>query len=344
MVKAATLALSSVCIGAAIALYHRYRAVVAALQDKLQEATSRRNRLALSLMDVRNRSMHTEESTSAGRSFAPRASDVFVVTYPKCGTTWVTQIVHALRTGASMDFGEITEVCPWDIMACICEQDLDADHVASPRVFKSHEAWCSVAKGGRYIYVARNPLDAFYSFFKFLPSFCGLEQGDLDEQTFAAAIFAGTSHSGQIWNHFLGWWEQRHREDVLWVFFEDLVADLPNEVKRIARFAGIDATPELIDAVVGVSSFESMSSAANKFHYDDHFIRSFIYPRMGIASDAQQEIIKVRTGGGKVGSRKSIPHSLRQRLDDKWAAVLAKPTGCAGYDAFRERFKCERRY
>mgnify|MGYP002841970148 CR=1 FL=1 len=30
-------------------------------------------------------------------------SDVFVVTYPKCGTTWMTQIVHALRTRADID-------------------------------------------------------------------------------------------------------------------------------------------------------------------------------------------------------------------------------------------------
>ena len=46
-----------------------------------------------------------------------RPSDVFVVTYPKCGTTWVTQILHALRTAGSMDFGEITEVVPWVILA-----------------------------------------------------------------------------------------------------------------------------------------------------------------------------------------------------------------------------------
>ena len=41
---------------------------------------------------------------------------------------------------------------------------------------------------------------------------------------------SGASHSGQIWDHFLGWWEQRHREDVLWIFFEDLAADLRAEV------------------------------------------------------------------------------------------------------------------
>ena len=46
----------------------------------------------------------------------------------------MTQICHMLRTNCDMDFGEITEVCPWDILAHDCRQDLDADQVASPRV------------------------------------------------------------------------------------------------------------------------------------------------------------------------------------------------------------------
>ena len=101
-------------------------------------------------------------------------------TDPKCGTTWMTQIVHALRSGASMQFSDINEVCPWDILARDCQQSLDADQgykdattkkwtKVEPRCFKSHESWADVAKGGKYIYVARNPLDAFFSFYKCVP-------------------------------------------------------------------------------------------------------------------------------------------------------------------------------
>lgn len=53
-----------------------------------------------------------------------------------------------------MDFGEITEVVPWDILAKDCDQDINAEQVCSPRLFKSHEAWENVAKGGRYVCVA----------------------------------------------------------------------------------------------------------------------------------------------------------------------------------------------
>ena len=36
--------------------------------------------------------------------------------------------------------------------------------MASPRLFKSHEAYDTVAKGGRYIHGARDPKDAFVPF------------------------------------------------------------------------------------------------------------------------------------------------------------------------------------
>ena len=54
-------------------------------------------------------------------SFRPRPSDVFVVTYPKSGTTWMTQICQMLRRG-DINFGKITEVCPWDARAAMSGQ------------------------------------------------------------------------------------------------------------------------------------------------------------------------------------------------------------------------------
>ena len=331
---------------AAIAAKIWYSRRLDILAGDLADAVDRRNRLALELMSSRNRRMHTAESVERGRTFKPRRSDVFVVTYPKCGTTWMTQIVHALRANANMSFGDINEVCPWDILAHDCKQDLDADQgytepesgqfvVCEPRCFKSHEAWDDVAKGGRYIYVARDPADAFFSFFKFLPSFAGLRQGDLDAETFAASIFAGVSHSGQIWDHFLGWWRQRHNPDVLWIFFEDLANDLRGEVARVADFLGIPADNRLLDRVVKVSSFESMASSANRHHYDDHMLKAHIYPVMGIDPLTTQEVIKVRAGGGKVGSRRQLPPALAARLEAKWEAVMRTATGCDSYASFR---------
>ena len=105
-------------------------------ESRLQER--RKNELAWSLLNVKPTNDDAREASSEyGRNFKPRPSDVFIVTYPKCGTTWMSQICHMLR-GGGMDFGEITEVCPWDEKAKMCGQDLDADQEKSPRIFKSH--------------------------------------------------------------------------------------------------------------------------------------------------------------------------------------------------------------
>jgi len=55
-------------------------------------------------------------SIQHGRQFSPKKDDIFIVTYPKCGTTWLQQICHVLRTGgeeAYQNFDEITCVVPW---------------------------------------------------------------------------------------------------------------------------------------------------------------------------------------------------------------------------------------
>ena len=143
-------------------------------------------------------------------------------------------------------------------------------------------------------------------------------------------------------NHTVMTCQVRHRADVQWIFFEDLATDLRGEIERIARFLQLPVDDQLLDAAVRVSSFDFMAAAENRHHYDDHFVRSFVEPMMGLGADAPQEVTKVRASGGKVGSRRSIPPGVRARLDDKWAAILATPTGCQSYRELYELVRAER--
>lgn len=82
----------------------------------------------------------TAEGFRKGLAFQPKPTDVFISPYSKCGTTWMQQIVHGLRSGGDMAFSEITEVVPWIEMA----HDLGLDPEAQrfePRAFKSHLPW-----------------------------------------------------------------------------------------------------------------------------------------------------------------------------------------------------------
>ena len=45
-----------------------------------------------------------------GINFKPRGDDVMVVTPGKCGTTWMQQVVHQLRSGGDMSYRNIGDV------------------------------------------------------------------------------------------------------------------------------------------------------------------------------------------------------------------------------------------
>src|SRR5262249_49561577 len=45
--------------------------------------------------------------------FVPRPDDIFIVTYPRSGTTWMQMILYQLTTDGNMDIPHIAERCPW---------------------------------------------------------------------------------------------------------------------------------------------------------------------------------------------------------------------------------------
>src|SRR3954454_13692140 len=122
------------------------------------------------------------EGYDAGLHFVPRPSDVIVAPFAKCGTTWLQQIVHSLRTGGDLDFDDISRVVPWIETAHDLGLDLDAEQRAEPRVFKSHLAWTEVRKGARYLVSLRDPRDALGAVHRFFEGWF-FEPGSIDVET-----------------------------------------------------------------------------------------------------------------------------------------------------------------
>lgn len=57
--------------------------------------------------------MSTEETKGIIQSFSIRANDVFVATYPKCGTTWMQQIVKLVWNNGVENGHDIDEALSW---------------------------------------------------------------------------------------------------------------------------------------------------------------------------------------------------------------------------------------
>jgi hypothetical protein len=101
-------------------------------------------------------------------ALAVRPTDIFVTTAPKTGTTWLTQVLHQLRTGGDIEFDDIYQVVPWPPLCYDLGMDCNMDQKAFPRVFKTHQRLSAVNPGGKYLCTVRDPVKTMISWWNFL--------------------------------------------------------------------------------------------------------------------------------------------------------------------------------
>lgn len=278
-------------------------------------------------MKTRMQAFGSDEGHAAGLAYRPDPTDIFISPFAKCGTTWMQQIVHGLRTGGDMEFGEITEVVPWLELAQDLGQDILAPQRARPHAFKSHLSWDDIPKGGRYIVVLRDPVDAFVSFFRFLEGW-HFETGSVSLEAFAD--YALSREGGDnYWTHTASWWGQRDNRDVLLLAYEEMKRDLPGAVARVADFMG-GYTPERVALAARQADFDFMKAHAHQF--DDNFLRRILDPVCGLPPDGTSN--KVSTGTAGQGAQAVTPE-IRARLDARWRETMQARFGLPDYAALR---------
>lgn len=268
---------------------------------------------------------------SVPESFKLRPADIVVATYPKCGTTWMQQIVHGLRSRGSMDFEEISQVIPFIEMEAMFGLDFERPQVAEPRAFKIHLSWELAPKGGRYIYVMREPGDALVSLYHFLNG-AMFERDAINLEDFALEFFMKTSPFGRYWEHVRSWWEQRQNVDMLLFCYEDMKQDLEGTVRRVAAFMGLEGDEELIALATRQSSFEFMR--AHEHQFDEHPMAQRL---SALGGPPVERMTKVRSG--KTGSASVLSEKVRAALAEAWERELAGPLGIRSYEELRARVR-----
>ena len=278
-------------------------------------------------MHERMKNFATTAGWQRGLDYKPDPTDVFIVTPPKCGTTWMQQIVHGLRTRGSMDFDEISRVVPWINMAHDLGIDIYAPQVANPRAFKTHSNLNELPKGGKYIVIVRDPCDALVSDYHFMGEmFFDKDAVSLDE--FAREDFIP---SQSIQKHILAFWNRRNDADVLPLSFENMKADLPGTIERVADFIGVPLDDELKQIVVKQSDIRFMQE--HKVQFEDHIIRKARSEAMRLPLDGQ--LNKVRNG--QVGESKDVvPEEIRKELDHVWHEEITVKLGLNSYEDLRK--------
>jgi len=198
------------------------------------------------------------------KEFVVEDEDVFVVTFPRSGTTWTEQIVHLLVHNGEQGEQRLTDAVPW--LETLPHRPNGMSETLKAmrgrRLFTSHLPYPLMPRAmnttAKYIYAARNPKDVATSFYFHDQSKGGYE-GTWEEH-FQLFLDGGLTF-GSYFDHVLPWWEaSQHDKNILFLKYEDMKNNHAGSVTQIAAFLDLQADSQLIDRVVTLSSFKSMSS------------------------------------------------------------------------------------
>jgi hypothetical protein len=260
-------------------------------------------------------------------SYRPRPSDVVITPYGKCGTTWLQQIFHTLRTRGDFDFDDISRVVPWIETAAIAGLDLEAPQRAELRGFKSHLPYSMIPKGARYIVSFRDPKDACVSMYRFMEGWF-LEPGAVSMTEFAQNWIARGATATDYWSHLLSWWDVRDKPEVLVLSYEGMTAEPEAAIRRVAGFCGIALDDALLALTLERSSFDFMLKHKDRF--DDALMHAASEVRCNLPPGGDSA--KVRKGGSG-GHRAELTPEISAAIDARWREVVAPATGFADYAA-----------
>ena len=276
----------------------------------------------------------SEKGVKQALDFQPRSTDVIIVGYSKSGTTWMQQIVHQIRTGGDEDFEDITMVVPMLETAIDLGQDLNAEQSGFPRCFKVQH-WLSPKSDGKNIIILRDPhsVTVAYSSYKWYESWEYFKSEELSMEEFVIGYWIQPNCLYQSYLKFIAsWWNHHHNPRVMLVFYEDLVENRGEELKRIAKFMGIDQEGN-IDVVMERSSFEYMKLNWNKFN--SNALKKAWNKAAGLNEEAGMSRSKIRTGSTTEGKEK-LPGRTCALIDSKWKEIAEPITGFSSYGELRK--------
>ncbi|CAH0406342.1 unnamed protein product [Chilo suppressalis] len=235
-----------------------------------------------------------------------RPDDVWVITFPKSGTTWTQELVWQVAN--DFNYAKAKDIPLWNRFPFIefalffneekaqkefgCDEEnkamLDAankkfDQVStmqSPRFIKSHLPLSllppALLDSCRVVHVARDPRDVAVSYYHHYHFF---------------RFYGYSGNFKQFWNLFIenriDWtpyfenvkesWRMRNHPNMLFLFYEDALRDLPSTVKRVAAFLGKAVTEEQVSRLcehLAFANFKKNLSVNYDILKDTRFVRN----------------------------------------------------------------------
>lgn len=190
--------------------------------------------------------------------FGERDDDIYIITYPKSGTTMTQMILYQLTTQGEIDFNHIYDVSPWIRNASFKNQP--PQNLPSPRIIKSHDLYKDFTKGtkGRFIYVYRNGMDTAISLYH--------QQKNYNNENLKFDDFIKNFFKSKAWfKHTQTWFKNKKKFPILYIRYEDLVKDKKSEIEKIISFCNIQTGKAAIDRAIKYSDFHFMKKNEHLF-------------------------------------------------------------------------------
>jgi estrone sulfotransferase len=172
--------------------------------------------------------------------------DVFIVSYPKSGNTWLRFLIaNLLIQEEEINFHTVHNYIPE-----VGKQEKIIETLERPRIMKSHAPY--IREYSKVIYLIRDGRDVYVSYYfhklNQLPSGCTFRE-----------FLKRQDHYPCTWGeHVSSWLFSLSPSNLLLVRYEDLIRDCPKELKRIASYLGLDRTANQLSLASEKSSFDNM--------------------------------------------------------------------------------------
>ncbi|RLN11816.1 hypothetical protein C2845_PM09G05450 [Panicum miliaceum] len=244
--------------------------------------------------------------------FEPRPDDIFLVSFPKSGTTWLKALAFATQNRAAHPPSDAGHPLRWrnphDCMRFLGASGADGGMedeppppppLRSPRVLATHLPYSLMperirGEGSRIVYIGREPKDVLVSgwlFTKKTSAMFGLDvQYTLQE---AFDLFCeGRCINGPHWQHALEYWEESSRRPgkVLFLRYEEMLREPASTVRKLAEFMWCAFSEEegggVVDAIVELCSLGKLKSMEVNRNGSNHLaVRNEAYFRRGVIGD-----------------------------------------------------------
>ena len=177
--------------------------------------------------------------------------DIFIVSYPKSGNTWMRFLLANLMTQKEINFHSAADYIP-DFEA---HKEL-LEKCPRPRILKSHSLFDMRFK--KIIYLIRDPRDVYVSYFHYLK-----KKLPNNQQDFSVFLRKKDLYPSR-WHVHIESWLMAEKNDFLVIRYEDMLLDTYAELRKVVQFLAWEISDVKLSEAIKKSSFKEMFRLENE--------------------------------------------------------------------------------